>query len=110
MATTIEFSYKGEDYVLEYSRRAIVRMEKEGFSFTRAEDSPFTLMSALFRYAFYKNHRRTFDNVELVEEMQGLFTDKEDLYATLSDMVNETVSMLSENPSDTKNAIKWKKV
>ena len=106
MATKIEFTYKNNDYVLEYNRDAIRRMEKDGYNISKLEDMVVTSMEIVFKYAFFKNHKDVFNNDDLLDEIQAMLDDKESLYETLFTMVVETVETLSTSP---KNAVKWKK-
>ena len=57
MAKTINFTYEGKDYTLEFTRRTIRQMEDEGFVARNIDDRPMTLLPALFAGAFKAHHR-----------------------------------------------------
>ena len=104
MAKVINFTYKDKDYTLEYTRKTLENMEADGINLTELDKKPVTILPKLFEYAFFANHKRM--SKELIEEMFGLLTDKNEMYNKLSEMAMETLNTLFEDSTE-KNAIKW---
>lgn len=52
MAQQITFTYKGKDYVLEFTRRTIAEMERQGFEVEALTNKPITMIPALFQGSF----------------------------------------------------------
>lgn len=49
-------SETGKVYVLEFSRKSVERMERQGFVANTITDFPLTAIPTLFHGAFFKNH------------------------------------------------------
>ena len=107
MSKTIQFEYKGNNYVLEYNRYAIKMMEKQGFDADSFTKQPMTMIELAFEGAFIKNHSNT--TKAEVEEIYDLFSNKKQLINQLIVMIQETYSTLFEDKKDdnSKN-IEWK--
>jgi len=106
MAKTINFTYGGKDYTLEYNRRSIERMEKAGFDIESAVSKPMTSIPKLFEGAFLMHH--PYCKKELIEEILDEFTNKTELFEALAQMYSEPLEALVED-SKSKNAIAWEK-
>lgn len=104
MSKTIKFTHNEEEYILEYTRASIVKMEGDGYSMSDMQTKPFTMLPLLFKYAFYAHHKKTSD--KKIKELYNLFTNKQDLVAKLAEMISDTFETLFEEPEE-KNAIKW---
>ena len=57
MAKQITFSYDGTEYTLEYTRKSVEKMERDGFDVTEFHRKPITYLPQLFEGAFYAHHR-----------------------------------------------------
>lgn len=106
MAKTIEFEYDGDSYTLEFSRRVVKDMEKEGFSLQRLRDYPLNMYPQLFAGAFRMHHRKL--NKEKIEEIYNHFTEKEALAEALATMYNSALDTLFDEPEDNEKNVKWK--
>ncbi len=106
MAKKIVFTYNDTEYVLEYTRKAIERMEADGFVVDEIAKKPMTMLPKMFKYAFLANHSEL--SICKIEEILSLFTDKAGMIEQLSVMYGEAVNTLFGEP--VKNAIQWKKV
>ena len=51
MAKTINFTFEGTDYTLEYTRASVAALEKQGFNIGDISDKPLTTLPALFAKA-----------------------------------------------------------
>lgn len=108
MNKKIEFSYKDNDYVLEYDRKSIEIMENNGLDLYAVKSKPASMISILWQGAFLKNHRK--EKIERIQEIYNNISNKSDLNATLTEMVYETYSALfgdGDGENDSKN-IDWK--
>lgn len=106
MSRKISFTYEDKDYVLEYDRKSVLKMEDDKINIEEMTEKPFTSMFVLFKYSFYKHNKAVFKNDDKIAEILGLLPDKENLMLELTNMLNDTVAYLGE-PEDPKNAIAW---
>ena len=106
MAKQLNFEYKGKNYTLEYTRESIKQMEREGFVASNIVTKPMTTLPQLFAGAFKANHR--FDvKQKQIEEMFGLFKNKNALVDKLAEMYAEPMETLMDDEVDEGNAIVW---
>ena len=96
----------GRVYTLEYSRRTIERMERNGFVISTITDFPFTAIPAMFHGAFLKNHPgMTRDQTDKILYDIGA---TERLLNKLAALYNEPMKALfstnDEGESETKNS------
>lgn len=102
----INFSYKGTDYCLEYTRKTVKTMEDRGFVASRIVETPVTILPDLFAGAFLANHKHA--KREVIDEIFDNMQDKSALIETLSQMYNEPIKALMED-ADEGNGISWTK-
>lgn len=105
--STINFSYDGRDYTLEFTRKTVKQMEDKGFVAARFVDAPMTVLPDLFAGAFLANHR--FVKREVIDEIFDKMTDKQMLIDTLSKMYNEPLEALMADGDNEGNGIVWTK-
>ncbi len=105
MAKVINFTYKDKDYVLEFTREAVKRMEQEGFVPDNIYKTPMNSLPEFFAGAFKANHRHT--RRPLIDEIFEVMTDKDALFERLADMYVETVESLVDSPDDESGNVKW---
>lgn len=98
MSKQINFSYGGKDYKLEYTRRTVQEMEREGFEVDNIQSKPMTALPALFAGAFKANHR--FMKRDLVDEIYQAMPNKEGLIQKLAEMYNEPLQSLLSDPDE----------
>lgn len=98
MSKQINFSYAGKDYKLEYTRRTVQEMEREGFEVDNIQSKPMTALPALFAGAFKANHR--FMKRDLVDEIYQAMPNKEGLIQKLAEMYNEPLQSLLSDPDE----------
>ena len=102
----IVFEHKGTQYTLEYTRDSIKQMERGGFSFEKAGDTPITSLLALFKGAFIAHHPRTSQSV--IDEIWDNLGDKDGLFEALANLYNEPMEALMKEPEDESKKIAWK--
>ena len=105
MAKQIRFEYDGKEYTLEFTRKSIETMERQGFVASDMVDKPMTTLPALFAGAFLAHHR--YIKKELVDEIYSKMTNKQDLLSKLAEMYNEPIQALMEEPEDAVGNVKW---
>ena len=105
MAKTLEFTYKGKDYVLEYTRKSVQEMEKRGFVAADVDTKPMTILPMMFEGAFLAHHR--FEKKEVIDEIFSKMSDKENLIAKLAEMYNEPIMTLLDEPSEKEGNVNW---
>lgn len=105
MSKQLKFTYKDREYVLEYTRRSVERMERNGFNATEMRDKPMTTLPALFAGAFIANHPYTKQDV--INEIYGKMTNKQELIGKLSEMYNEPIEALLDDPEENEGNVSW---
>lgn len=105
MAKTLSFTYKDKDYTLEFTRRTIQQMERNGFIASDIETKPMTTLPDLFAGAFLAHHR--FEKREVIDEIYSHLTNKEELIGKLAEMYNDPILSLVEEPTEAKGNVKW---
>lgn len=106
MAKQISFEYDGKQYTLEFTRKSIEMMERQGFNINDITDKPMTTLPALFAGAFIARHR--FVKREIIDEIYSNLTNKQELLQKLAEMYNEPLEALMEDPDDNEgNAVNW---
>lgn len=103
MAKTIKITYKEQDFTLEYTRKSIETMERQGFNASKIVESPMTMLPALFAGAFIAHHRAL--KREYIDQIFNSLPKKEELVNILADMYSEPLTaLLDEPPADAGNA------
>lgn len=105
MAKTIEFNFKGVDYKLEFTRKSIETMERQGFKASEIIDKPMSTLPALFSGAFLAHHRFVKQNI--VDEIFSKLGNKQELIGKLSEMFNEPILAMLDDPEDTEGNVQW---
>jgi len=98
MAKTVELTYKGKHYTLEYTRNSVAVMERRGFKLEDLDSKPITSLPTLFAGAFIAHHSNVKPTV--IEEIFGKIKNKKELLANLVDMYNEPIIAMMEEPED----------
>lgn len=110
MANPVKFTYRETDYKLEFTRKSIKLMEKNGLSLDFSKQMV-TSSENLFRGAFLANHKHT--NGNLIAEIYENMPNKGDLNTRLMDLYNETLTALYDpeaektEETDNENFIHW---
>ena len=105
MAKTLNFSFEGKDYTLEYTRNSVQTMENTGF---RADDlfsMPMTMLPRLFRGAFLAHHKNT--KLKDIDRMFDSMTNRGELIAKLVEMYREPLTTITEDPEDNEGNVSW---
>lgn len=105
MAKQLKFTFEGEDYVLEFTRRTVAEMEKRGFVAADVEKKPMSTLPALFEGAFLVHHR--FVKKDEIDNIFSHMTNKEELIGKLAEMYNEPIIALVEEPDKNEGNVSW---
>ena len=105
MAKQINFSYKGTDYCLEFTRKSIKQMEDSGFVAEDITKKPVTLLPALFSGAFKAHHK--YVKQEVIDEIYANMPDKDKLIEKLAEMYNEPLLAMMDEPTDEAKKVDW---
>lgn len=105
---TINDPISGVTYTLEYTRKSVETMEKNGFVAAELERKPMTLLPALFAGAFLAHHR--FVKREVIDNIFSRMNHKDELMAALAEMYNEPLLTLLDEPEQEGNEgnLSWK--
>ena len=105
MSKQLRFTYQDKQYTLEYTRKSVEMMEKQGFVATEIKDKPMTTLPALFAGAFLANHR--FVKQDVIDEIFSKMTNKTDLIGKLAEMYNEPIMTLIDDPEEAEGNLDW---
>lgn len=98
MAKQITFSYEGENYTLEFTRKSVERMERNGFDVHEFDRKPMIYLPQLFEGAFMAHHR--FLKKDKIDEIYREMPNKDILIAKLAEMYNDPIETLFEEPTE----------
>ena len=105
MSKQLNLNYKGTQYTLEYTRKSVEQMEREGFIAEDIRNKPMTMLPALFAGAFKAHHR--FVKAEVIDEIFSKMTNKGELIGKLAEMYNEPIMALIDDPVDDEGNVDW---
>lgn len=105
MAKTLTFEYEGIQYTLEFTRRTVSDMEKDGFIASDIDKMPMTIIPKLFEGAFLAHHR--FTKKDVIQKIYDSITDKEGLIGKLAEMYNEPIMSLVAEPEASEGNVVW---
>lgn len=105
MAKQITFEFEGKEYVLEFTRKSIETMEKQGFIASDIVEKPVSTLPALFAGAFLAHHRNV--KREVIDKIFDKLTNKQELIAKLAEMYNEPIMALIDEPSEDEGNLNW---
>ena len=105
MSKQLRFTYDGKDYCLEYTRKSVEKMERNGFKASDIEDKPMTTLPALFAGAFLHNHPYTKQDV--VDKIFAKMPNKGELIGKLAEMYNEPIMTLIDEPDESEGNVDW---
>ena len=105
MSKQLNFEYNGINYTLEFTRRTVEQMEREGFVADDIKTKPMTMLPAMFAGAFKAHHR--FVKPDVINEIYSMMTNKEALIGKLAEMYNDTLSSLFDEPAESSGNLTW---
>lgn len=105
MSKQLNFKYNGTEYTLEFTRRTVEQMEREGFVADDIKTRPVTMLPTLFAGAFKAHHR--YVKREVIDEIYSKMTNKADLIGKLAEMYNEPIAALIDEPVESSENLTW---
>lgn len=101
----LKFTYNDKEYTLEYTRKSVEQMERNGFVASDVKDKPMSTLPTLFAGAFIANHR--FVKPAVIDEIFAHMTNKAELIGKLAEMYNEPIAALVDDPEEDKGNVSW---
>lgn len=98
MSKTITFNYKDQQFVLEFTRNSVKKLENKGFDIGKVSSAPLTTITELFSGAFVVHHPMLRE--EYKEEIYGQLKNKAALIEKLVEMYNETLNSLLDDSDE----------
>ena len=105
MSKQLSFNFEGKDYCLEFTRRTVEMMERNGFVASDVRDKPTSTLPALFAGAFLAHHR--FIKQDLIDRIYEKMTNKQELIGKLAEMYNEPINALIDEPEENEGNVSW---
>jgi hypothetical protein len=105
MSKQLNFKYNGSEYTLEFTRRTVEQMEREGFVADEVKTKPMTTLPTLFAGAFKAHHK--YVKREVIDEIYSKMTNKADLIGKLAEMYNEPIVALIDEPVESSENLTW---
>lgn len=105
MSKQLRFTYEGNEYTLEFTRKSIEQMEKSGFVVSDITTKPMTVLPALFAGAFLAHHR--FVKKDIIDKIFAKLTNKTELIGKLAEMYNEPIMALMDEPEEAEGNVDW---
>jgi len=105
MAKRIVFEFEGQEYTLEFTRKSIETMERQGFVASDIVEKPMTTLPTLFAGAFLAHHR--YVKKDVVDAIFNRMTNKQELINKLAEMYNEPILALVDEPEEDEGNVIW---
>jgi hypothetical protein len=105
MSKQITFEFEGKDYTLEFTRKSIETMERQGFIAGDIAEKPMLTLPTLFAGAFLAHHR--YVKRETIDQIFDKLTNKQELIGKLAEMYNEPIMALMDEPGENEGNVKW---
>ena len=105
MSKQLNFVYNGTEYTLEFTRKSVEQMEREGFVADDIHTKPMTMLPTLFAGAFKAHHRWV--KREVIDEIYSKMTNKGELIGKLAEMYNEPILALVDDPAESSENLTW---
>lgn len=105
MSKQLNFVYNGTEYTLEFTRKSVEQMERDGFVADEIHNKPMTMLPTLFAGAFKAHHRWV--KREVIDEIYSKMTNKGELIGKLAEMYNEPIMALVDDPAESSENLTW---
>ena len=105
MNKQLRFTYNGTEICLEYTRKTVEQMERNGFKVSDIQEKPMSTLPALFAGAFLAHHR--FMKREVIDEIFSKMTNRTELVGKLAEMYNEPIATLIDEPDEAEGNVDW---
>lgn len=105
MAKNIKLNYLGNEYTLQFTRKSIEIMERQGFKAEDLTEKPMLTVPFMFAGAFLANHR--YLKREIIDEIFSNITNKQELIGKLAELYNEPLTALMDDPEESEKNVEW---
>ena len=105
MSKQLNFVYNGTEYTLEFTRKSVEQMERDGFVADDIHSKLMTMLPTLFAGAFKAHHRWV--KREVIDEIYSKMTNKGELIGKLAEMYNEPILALVDEPAESSENLTW---
>lgn len=105
MAKIINLTYDEKEYTLEYTRKSIETMERQGFVIRDLDRTPMSSLPTLFAGAFLAHHRNI--RPDVIENIFKSVPNKDMLFEKLSEMYREPFETLMADPDESEGNATW---
>lgn len=105
MAKTLTITANDVEYTLEFTRKTVSILEKQGFVLSDIAEKPMTTLPELFAGAFLAHHR--YVKREVIDSIYDSMPNKEDLIKRLAEMYNEPIEALIAEPEESEGNVSW---
>lgn len=105
MAKQITIPYKDKTYVLEFTRKSIEGMERQGFKASELLEKPMVMLPVLFAGAFRAHH--PYEKLKVIDEIFATITNKQELVGKLVEMYNEPLEAMLNDPEESAGNVTW---
>ena len=105
MSKQLNFSYNGTEYTLEFTRKTVEQMERNGFVAEDLQNKPMSTLPTLFAGAFKAHHK--YVKREVIDEIFSKMTNKADLIGKLAEMYSEPIMALVDEPEESEGNLDW---
>ena len=105
----IVFEWDGKEYTLEFNKKTVRDLERDGFVAGQVSDKPMTMFPMLLHGAFQMHHRKLKESI--IDEIYEAIPDKEGFIQALVELYNAPLEALMDEPEteDTSKKIEWTK-
>lgn len=105
MNKQLTFTFEGKEFILEFTRRSVEMMERNGFVASEVRDKPMSTLPALFAGAFLAHHR--FVKQDVIDRIYEKMINKQELIGKLAEMYNEPINALVNDPEEDEGNVNW---
>ena len=105
MSKQVRFTYDDKEYCLEFTRKSVETMERQGFVADDIRTKPMLTLPALFRGAFLANHSSV--KRDKIDEIYNKMTNKGELIGKLAELYNEPILALVDEPEENEGNLDW---
>ena len=105
MAKQLKVRYKDKEYTLEFTRKTVATMERNGFIAEDIDKKPATTIPVFFEGAFLAHH--PLERKEVIAEIFDKMTNRRELISALADMYNEPIRSLVDEPEESEGNGSW---
>ena len=105
MAKTMTVEREGAKYTLEFTRKSIETMEKQGFVIGDIKSKPMSTLPSLFAGAFLAHHR--FVKKDVIDAIFETIPKKDEFLEKLAEMYSEPFEALLDEPEESEGNSTW---